>query len=219
MSGDLPSGAQIPSTQQLMDHYGGSNTSVQGAISALKNEGYLSSHVGKGVYVRDRKPFVVRAGAYFAPSPRGYGYKLLGVAEVHPPAEVAATFGAEARAILRHRLMAHNGDPVELSWSYYPAEIAAGTPLASRGKIVGGAPQVLADLGYPEVEFIDRLSARPPTTEELEGLDLPDDVPVIRQLRVIYAEGGRPVEVSILVKGAHLHELEYRETIGETMNG
>lgn len=219
MSGDLRPDAQIPSTQQLMDQYGASNTAVQGAVAALRDEGFVRSEVGKGVYVRDRRQFVVRVGAYFAPSPRGYGYKLLGVSEVRPPAEVAATFGAEARAILRHRLMTHNGDPVELSWSYYPAEIAAGTPLASRGKIVGGAPQVLADLGYPEVEFIDRLSARPPTTEELEGLDLPDDVPVIRQLRVIYSASGRPVEVSVQIKGAHLYELEYRETIGETPNG
>lgn len=215
----MPAGAQLPSNSQLVEQYGAANATVQHAVTALKNEGFVSSYHGRGVYVRDRKPFVVRAGAYFAPSPRGYAYKLLDVAEVPPPAEVAATFGAEARAILRHRLMTHNGDPVELSWSYYPAEIAAGTPLASRGKIVGGAPQVLADLGYPEVDFVDRLSARPPTTEELEGLDLPDDVPVIRQLRVIYAEGERPVEVSIQIKGAHLYELEYRQAIGETPNG
>lgn len=96
--------------------------------------------------------------------------------------------------------------------------IAAGSPLAGRAKILGGAPQVLAELGYPQLEFVDRLSARSPTTEELEGLDLPDDVPVIRQLRVIYSGNQNPVEVSIQIKGAHLYELEYREIITPSLD-
>jgi GntR family transcriptional regulator len=37
---------------------------------------------------------------------------------------------------------------------------------------------------------------------------------VIRQLRVIYSDGDRPVEASVLVKGAHLYELLYRVEIG-----
>lgn len=221
MSGDLPAGAQLPSTQQFMDQYDASNTSVGSALSALKAEGFVTSRVGKGVYVRDRQPFVIRVGSYFAPSGRGWSYKLLTVAEVRPPAEVAAAYGLteDGRAVLRQRLMLHAGEPVELSWAYYPGEIATGTPLAGRAKIVGGAPQVLAELGYPQAYFIDRVSARPPTTEELEALDLPDDMPVIRQLRTVYAEGNRPVEVTIGVKGAHLYELEYRETIDPSLDG
>ena len=58
-----------------------------------------------------------------------------------------------------------------------------------------------------------RLSSRLPTTEELEALDLPDDVPVIRTVRTIYTDSSRPVEASVLVKGAHLYELEYREVV------
>jgi GntR family transcriptional regulator len=158
---------------------------------------------------------VVRVGNYFAPSPRGYSYKLLDVSEVHPPPDVAEALEQteELPAVLRHRLMLHDGDPVELSWSYYPVELARGTPLAGRPKIVGGAPQVLADLGLPQVYFEDRLSARPPTTAELEGLDLPDDVPIIRQFRVVYAGDDRPVEVTVQIKGAHRYELLYRESI------
>jgi GntR family transcriptional regulator len=102
---------------------------------------------------------------------------------------------------------------VELSWSYYPTEIAARSPLAARTKISGGAPQALATLGYPQRDFIDRLSARAPTTEELETLELPDDVPVIRQFRIIYSDERRPVEASVLVKGAHFYELLYHQTI------
>lgn len=215
MTGELPPGAQLPSTQQLVDQYGAANTTIQKALTALKAEGFLTSRVGKGVYVRDRQPLVVRVGAYFQPSPRGYSYQLLNVAEVHPPADVASALnlGDKGTAILRHRLALHDGEPLELSWSYYPIEIAAGSPLAGRAKIRGGAPQALADLGYRQSYFTDQVSARLPTTEEFEGLALPDDVPVMRQFRVIYSDDDRPVEVSILIKGAHLYELMYREAI------
>ncbi|MGH3924701.1 MAG: UTRA domain-containing protein, partial [Pseudonocardiaceae bacterium] len=144
-----------------------------------------------------------------------YSYRMLDVAETRPPADVAQALdlGDDDVAILRHRLLLHDGDPVELSWSYYPATIAAGSPLTGRAKIPGGAPQALATLGYPQREFTDRLSTRLPTTEELETLGLPDGVPVIRQFRVIYSDNERPVEASVLIKGGHLYELLYRETI------
>lgn len=221
MSGDLTPGSQLPSTQQFVERYTAANATIQRALTALKAEGFVTSKVGQGVYVRNRQSFVIRVGAYFAPSTREYSYKLLGVGEAQPPADVATALNlAEgATAVLRHRLMLHSGEPVELSWSYYPTEIAAGTPLSSRAKIVGGAPRVLANIGYPQLYFEDRLSARAPTTEELEGLDMPDDVPVIRQFRVIYSESDRPVEVSIQIKGAHRYELLYRETISPSLDG
>lgn len=219
MSGDLPPGTQLPSTSQLVERYGAANATIQRALTALKNEGYLRSEVGRGVYVRDRQPIIVRVSAYFPTSPKGYSYRLLTVAVVTPPpSDVAASLNLQSEnstAVLRHRLLLVNGEPLELSWSYYPAAIAEGTALAGRAKIPGGAPKVLVELGYPERYFTDNVSCRPPTTEELEGLDLPEGVPVIRQLRVIYSDDEQPVEASVLVKGAHLYELQYRQAIPE----
>ncbi len=214
MAGDLAPGDQLPSTSQLVEQYRAANPTIQKAAGLLKDEGYLHSRPGAGVYVRDRQPFVVDVANYFAPMPSGYSYQLLEVAEVRPPADAARMLGldGEETAVLRHRLTLHDGDPVELSWSYYPSDLAAGTPLARRLRIRGGAPRVLADLGWPQEDFTDRISARQPTTAEVETLDLPADVPVIRQLRTIYS-GERPVEVSVLVKGAHLYELQYQQTI------
>ncbi|MGH3914593.1 MAG: GntR family transcriptional regulator [Pseudonocardiaceae bacterium] len=215
MSRDLPPRAQLPSVSQLVRRYRVANATVQQALTTLKVQGFITSRHGTGVFVRDRRSLVVPAETYFTSSPRGYSYQLLSVGEVQPPADVATALGLDAKgaAVLRHRLMRHDGEPVELSWSYYPMEIAAGTPLAGRAEIVGGAPQVLAELGYPLVRFEDRLSARSPTMEESKGLNLPDDVPVIRQFRVVYGKGDRLVEVAIQIKGTHLYELEYREKI------
>jgi GntR family transcriptional regulator len=214
MAGELAAGSQLPSTQQLVERYSAANATIQRALSALKREGFVYSEVGKGVYVRDKQPFVVDVAVYF-PAGAGYTYSLLEVVEVRPPAEVGAALGLAhgAKAILRRRLLSRDGEPLELSLSYYPAPIASGTPLAKRSRIPGGAPKILAELGYPQRDFVDRLSARLPTVEEFEVLELLDDVPVLRQFRVVYSDHEKPVEVSILVKGAHLYELQYRQEI------
>ncbi|GIJ27964.1 GntR family transcriptional regulator [Micromonospora qiuiae] len=213
MSGDLAPGAQLPSIPILVTQYSAATATVQRALASLKAEGSVHSEVGKGVYVRDRRPLAVEAAPYLAPSVAGYSYRLLAVREVVPPAEVAKGLElAEGdQAVLRHRLLLHDGEPVELSWSYYPASIASGTELAERRKISGGVPRVLSDLGYPPKEMRDRISARMPTTEEVEALSLPPYVPVLRQVRVIRSIDDRPVEASILIKGSHLHELHYRQ--------
>jgi GntR family transcriptional regulator len=218
MSGELPPGTQLPSTAALIQRYAAAGATIQRALGALKSEGYLRSHIGKGVYVRDEAVHVVDTAPYLAPSPDGYAYELVEVAEVAPPAEVAALFGQGSGGtpvLLRHRLLRYANEPVEICRSYYPAEIARGTELARRTRIRGGAGRVLADLGRPQREFVDRVSVRLPTTEELERLELPDDVPVIRQLRAVYSDNRRPVEVTVLIKGGHRYELRYRQDIAD----
>ncbi|GIH91904.1 GntR family transcriptional regulator [Planobispora siamensis] len=216
MSGTLAPGAQLPSTRQLAETYGVPPATIQNAVGMLKTEGYLEGHAGKGVYVRPRRARSVDVSAYFAPSPGGYSYQLLEVdAAAAAPVDVAQALELEdgQTAILRRRLLLLDGEPVELSWSYYPASIAAGSALAAPGKIRGGAPRVLAELGYPERRMVDRLSVRPPTTLEAEELEIPQGVSVIRQFRVIYSDDERPVEASVLVKPGHLYELVYEQDV------
>lgn len=214
MAGDLESGTQLPSTARLVEEFGVANTTVQKALSVLKGEGYLTSRQGKGVFVRDRQPFRVEVGAYFEPEPGGYSYELLEVAEVTPPAEVVKAFGLEAAdpVQMRKRLLRYGGRPVEVDWSYYPLSLAHGTELVEPHRIRGGAPRVLAEAGYPQRYYVDAVSARMPTVEEAGLLSLPN-VPVIRQFRTVYSDGDRPVEVSVLVKGSHLYELQYRSSV------
>jgi GntR family transcriptional regulator len=212
LSGWLTPGAQLPSISQLIERFETSNATVQRALEVLRDEGFLQSRPGKGVFVRDRKPFLVRTAAYFDPADRGVTYSVLEVATVTPPPDVANAL-REDRAVLRNRLMLRDGSPVEVSWSYYPASIALGSPLAKRGRIRGGAPQALADLGFPERRFEDQVSARVATPDESDLLALPDEIPVLRQLRTIYSDDDRPVEVSVIVMGAHLYELSYVQTI------
>ncbi|MFC7387174.1 GntR family transcriptional regulator [Sphaerisporangium rhizosphaerae] len=212
MSGDLEPGAKLPSTAELAETYSAAPATAHNATKLLQAEGFAYGQAGKGVFVRDRRPFLVRTAAYFEPAERGVTYKLLDVAEVEAPKDVAAELG-EDHAVLRHRLTLRDEEPVEVSWSYYPLSLVAGSALARRGRVPGGAPAVLAKLGHPEREFADRLSVRPPTVKEAEMLELPEGIPVFRRFRVVYSDDARPVEVSILIKGGHLYELMYRQTI------
>lgn len=214
MAGDLAPGTRLPSTAQLVERFGVSNTTVQKALAVLKGEGYLSSRQGKGIYVRDRQPFRVGVAAFLPSSPDGYSYDILRTGEEAPPAEVARALGAGPgeHAVLRCRLMRYQGHPVEAGWSYYPLDVVRGSALAQPGRVPGGAPRILAELGYPERYFTDAVSARMPTAEEASLLQLPD-VPVIRQFRVIYSDDDRPVEASVLIKGAHLYELLYWQPV------
>ncbi|WP_245974622.1 GntR family transcriptional regulator [Thermomonospora umbrina] len=212
MAGDFQPGEQLGSTAQLMEHYQAANPTIQRALDVLKTEGFLYGRRGKGVYVRDKQPFKVDVAAYFTPSPDGFTYDLLDVTQLEPPPEVAQALGLDdsGEAILRRRITRYQGEPVEVCYSYYPLPLAAGTPLARAGKIKGGAPRVLANLGFPQVRFIDEVSARHPTTEEIELLDLPN-VPVIRQFRTIYSHDDLPVEATVMIKGGNLYELRYRQ--------
>lgn len=215
MRGDLTPGTQLPSTVQLVARYGAANATIQHALKLLKDEGFLDSRAGVGVFVRDRQPFVIDAAAYIAPAPGHFRYRLLTVDSLVPPTDIgdALELGPGATAVVRARVLLHDEQPVELSESYYPAEIAADTSLAAAARIRGGAPRVLAELGFPQRTFIDRISARPPTVTEAEALGLPDGTPVLRQLRVVFSDNQRPVEASVLIKGSHMYELRYSQTI------
>jgi GntR family transcriptional regulator len=95
------------------------------------------------------------------------------------------------------------------SWLHYPLDIARGTPLELRKKIKGGSPTLLTSLGFPPIRAVDHVLPRLATVEEFVALQLPEDMPVLRQFRVVYSDDGRPIEASVLVKAGQRYEVEY----------
>lgn len=59
---------------------------------------------------------------------------------------------------------------------------------------------------------MDRVSARVPTQEQYQALNLPSGLPVLRTLRVVYSDEQRPIEATVMVKAGHLYELQYEFT-------
>jgi GntR family transcriptional regulator len=211
-----------------MERYGVSNATAQHAVKILKSEGLLESQVGSGTRVRRPRPMVGVSASYLAP-PEGAPWPLwrdeaaklglkgterLGkVRKVKAPDPVAHALELEpgTEVVLRPRVMLLDDEPVQLADSYYPADLADGTPLAQVAKIRGGAPSVLAELGHKPAESAETVTAGMPSQEEDKALGgLPAGVPVLRVVRTITDADGRPVEVCLMTMDASRHRLEYR---------
>ena len=180
MSGDLAPGASLPSTAQLKTRFDASNATIQKALHILKDERLVVGRAGASVTVREHRQRTMRPASYMAPAEPGKPYRwltetaklgsqthstLLDVREVRPPADVAAALNIAAggTALLRHQVLAVDGEPAELVKSYYPMDIAQGTAIAEKRKIRGGTPTLLAELGLPPRLSVDRVAARVPT--------------------------------------------------------
>ena len=140
---------------------------------------------------------------------------ILDVTVVTPPAEVAAALELEEgeQALLRKLILTLDGQPTELTRSYYPLGLSEGTPMMEKRRIKGGTPTLLNQMGFPPREFIDDVSAEIPTEEEAVALELPKGMPVLVAFRVVYSDGGRPVEATLMTKAAHRHRMRYRLTV------
>ncbi|GAA1932353.1 GntR family transcriptional regulator [Streptomyces sodiiphilus] len=229
MSGDLAPGASLPSTAQLKERFAASNATVQKALKILKDEGLVVGRAGAAVTVRKHRVRTMSPAAYMAPNAPGEPYRwlteaerrgvraasrLLTVTEAEPPADVAQAMRLPPgeRALLRRQLLLFEDEPVELVASYYPLEIARGSAMMEHRRIKGGTPTLLARLGHPPRVSVDTVSARVPTQEQYTALRLPSNLPVLRTLRVVYGDGDRPIEVTVMAKAGHLYELRYEFT-------
>ncbi|MFF3497889.1 GntR family transcriptional regulator [Streptomyces sp. NPDC003247] len=232
MSGELAAGANLPSTVQLKERFDASNATVQKALQLLKGEGLVVGRAGAAVTVREHRQRTVRPAALAAPGAPGEPFRwlaeaakhgtrarseLLDVGETRPPADVRAAFGLpeNGTALLRGQLLLIDDEPAELVYSYYPLDIARGTPLTSRRRIKGGTPVLLTELGHPPRRSVDRVSARVPTQEQYQALRLTSGLPVLRTLRVVHSDREEPVEVTVMVKAGHLYEVRYEFAVGE----
>ncbi|MBD2829934.1 GntR family transcriptional regulator [Streptomyces globisporus] len=184
-SGRLGPGDRLPFTRELIEEYGTTGETVRQAIIKLRNAGLVDSRQGSGVYVRDISPFawdITRFERGDRPDnaetstdawaagivEQGHepGEKLLYVTRKRlgekPPAEVtdALELGADELAVCRRRLRYVDGEPYQLSVSWFPARIALDTPLMNRTKtaLPGG---ILAHIGHPQIRGRDRFRSRP----------------------------------------------------------
>lgn len=220
MSGELAPGASLPSTARLKERFDASNATVQKALQLLKEENLVVGRAGASVTVREHRRRTVRPAALptadrWLTEAAKHGTHarsvLRDVGEVRPPADVRSAFGlpADGTALLRSQILLIDDEPAELVDCYYLLGIARGTALMERRRIKGGAPALLAELGHPARRSVDRVSARIPTQEQYRALHLTSSTPVLRTLRVVQGGGGRPVEVTVMVKAGHLYELQY----------
>jgi GntR family transcriptional regulator len=135
--GELSAGSQLPSERELVERYGTAAQTVREAVKVSKAEGLVIGRRGRGVFVRERPPLMLRLDAtrHFVTQAESAGRKaeakLLGVEFVESPADVAGKLelDAGARVLIRRYLLLLDDEPLQLAKSYFPAEFAEGDNL------------------------------------------------------------------------------------------
>ncbi|MGP3998651.1 GntR family transcriptional regulator [Streptomyces sp. 8N706] len=142
--------------------------------------------------------------------------QILHAGEVPSPPVVARLLGvAEGETVVvRRRIMYLDEQPNELTDTFYPAWIAAGTKLAATVKIRGGAAALLAELGHTGRRVQEEVVARMPNGEERDLLRMEPDVPVLCLERLTSDADGRPIQADIMTMPADRQRLRYELTIG-----
>jgi GntR family transcriptional regulator len=130
--------------------------------------------------------------------------ELLGVETIAPPAHLAELIGPD-EVIVRRRLMSVDGVPVRISNSYFPASAPEAQALAGQTFIEGGLQQLFESHGRRFGHARETLTARPPSPEEAELLELHDEIPVVHIVRAAFDAEGRMVHTLESICAADKH--------------
>ncbi|RJQ68170.1 GntR family transcriptional regulator [Pseudonocardiaceae bacterium YIM PH 21723] len=226
IQGQYGPGDQLPSERVLTEDYETSRLTVRQAIGLLRTEGLLLAEHGRGLFVRaavpvqrlartrlDRAQRQAGAGAFqtdaqragFQPSVDVDVYSATADARIAELLQVSTG----SRLIVRERLMMADKVPVQLSTSWLPAELAAGTRIELRDTGPGGIYARLEEKGHLLARFTESVRARMPSQDEASALRLAVGTPVLAVTRTAFDQHGRPVETNDMVLAADRYELTY----------
>jgi GntR family transcriptional regulator len=224
-------GERLPSEHKLAEQYRTSRPTVRRAIALLKGEGLVVTEQGRGAFVRPTPHVRLlvtgsnyrrhrRAGlSGFSAQAFEQGQMpeqlVLEVATIAAPLDVSMRLNLDegAPVVVRRRVFRLDGRPVALCDSYYPAEWALGTAIAEKENISGGVHALIEDPAGPirrsVARSVDDLVARMPMPGEVQSLDLPPGMPVVRVVRTIYDVDDAALEVQDTVAAADRHTFRY----------
>ena len=213
-SGTLRPGDQLPTEPQLAAAYGASRSTIRLAIGMLTSRGLIDTRQGMGTFVR--QPAALRtvvltreedwqvgehADAALQPAgelaDRPVTARFLAEA-VNASAEVATALDVAegARVLVRRSHLHLDHEPWSLVASYYPMDIASGTPLEQAGQMDKSASLVLAELGHRPAGYRDDIYARMSDPTEAEFFQLAGAVPVTVVSRTAY-DPSRPIRLTL----------------------
>lgn len=229
--GDLRAGSAVPTERTLAETYEVTRDTVRRALAQLEAEGLLDPGRGSsGRTVRRYDRLDWYPGEYehqlyrLDTDDRGEDALTAAITEAGRNAEqhVEVTLTkAEARiaehlhldtedtVVVRRRRIDIDGSGFLLADSYYPMDVAQGTPIMEPGDITipGGLMQAA---GHKQHQFLDELIPRMPRHEEAIRLEIPPMTPVAELLRVGYNADNRPVRVYLAVAPGDRVRILYR---------
>jgi GntR family transcriptional regulator len=231
--GEFADGSRLPSERDLATRYGTARNTAREALSILQSEGLAVAHHGRGVFVRLRRPLIRMGRERYSRQARNETglspfrieverqgrsphTECRSVTTTQPPADVARRLGLTdgQEVVRRENWYFADDEPVQVGVTYIPAELVAGSPLATGKKLGRGSIyQRFEDLGHPIARIREEVSARMPTPEEVTGLAMPPGVPVIEVLHTSVDDRGRAFEVTRFVMRADVNGLDYEMSV------
>ncbi|WP_217565698.1 GntR family transcriptional regulator [Streptomyces sp. GbtcB7] len=225
-------GDRLPSRVQIGQEFGVGENVVRRAQELLISQGLLEGRAGSGTYVAEpqQRVRVVRSSAREQPngSPFRTDMKAVGKlgdwesrtdAKVPAPADIAARLGVDEGAMCvrtSYEFLA-DGRPVQLSTSWEPYDLTAGTlvVLPEGGPHAGaGVVNRMAAIGITVSHALEQPEPRQATAEEASLLGIQKAALVTHIRRTYYSNQGRSVETAdIVVPAAHC-EIVYEIPIG-----
>jgi GntR family transcriptional regulator len=200
-AGVFPSGALLPSEQDLAALTGVSRITIKRALNELASAGLVSRHRGRGTAVtyNPHIPVIKASFENLLESLKVMGLstevQLIRAVEAPAPADIAELLGLADGALVQRatRLRKIEGAPLSYLITYVPAEIAAkftATRLAATPLL-----QLLEEAGHEAVEaeqWVTACAAEGPTSQYLE---ISQGAPLLKIVRVMRDKHGRGVEV------------------------
>ncbi|MFI1826621.1 GntR family transcriptional regulator [Streptomyces sp. NPDC020412] len=225
-AGQLQPGDRLPAETALVERFGRSHVTVREALRVLQAEGLIEKQHGRGSFVRRPRTRVQRTNlrhqwekdrAKESQSQRektgatehdtGLGVNDLvfhaAYSDTKATKELAEVMNVPEgtpllRRVYRTRYQAERA-PFNLATSYLVRELVEGNPdLLDETKEPwpGGTWNQLSTVGIEIDRVEERVTARPPTAEEAEELDLPPGTSVLVLRKISYDTEGRVVDVS-----------------------
>ncbi|MFE3195847.1 GntR family transcriptional regulator [Nocardia sp. NPDC059240] len=222
--GEYPPGATLPKQDELAERHGVNIKTVRQAIGLLEAEGLVTPIRRRGTVVRERPPMRRLGAERYSKRKWKFGDTVAFVADreasgrswkltdqtntvrlLSADPEVAEALGLSPGAPVyeRARLVKDGEQPTHTLTSYYRPEHVEGTPLVEptpgpAGR--GGGFAVLTLQGYEPDHMTETISARMPTPDEIEVLNLPAGEPVMVLVRQTYTADDTVIEFA---RGVH----------------
>ena len=213
-AGTLRPGDRLPTEPQLATAYGASRSTIRLAVGMLTTNGLVETRQGMGTFVRQpAAPLTValtreedwQAGENTdaALQPAGeHTHRpmtarfLAETANATAELATALNIAEGARVVVRRSQLHLDQEPWSLVASYYPMDIASGTPLEQAGQMDKSASLVLAELGHRPAGYRDDIYARMPDPVEAEFFRLASVIPITVVSRTAY-DPSRPIRLTL----------------------
>lgn len=229
-TGEYSPTGKLPGEKVLAAQWETSTATASNALKLLAREGVIEIRRGAGSFVRNRNPILRNANARLSKSQWGEGKAIwqVDLGDHYPVPETEVYRSGEKGApevpdvvrehlpaetyLIRDRRYTVDGQPVQLSRSYFDYDLVKGTRIEKRDSGPGGVYNRLLDLGYEVKDPDEFVRGRNPTEDEAKRLRITTDRPVVEIVRLAATEEGKLLEVNVMVLVGDAYVLQYKVT-------